>query len=83
MSAAEEPLSLMPEELFAKVKALSTNGNLTDEYNNLRIVPSLTTLPFRFTTSSHVIMRNESLDHHIRLLEGTEKPMLTPNSHKP
>ena len=28
-------------------------------------------------------MRNESLDHLIRLLEGTEKPILTPNSHKP
>ena len=28
-------------------------------------------------------MRNESLDYPIRLLEGTEKPILTPNSHKP
>ena len=28
-------------------------------------------------------MRNESLDHLIRLLEGTEKPILTSYSHKP
>ena len=27
-------------------------------------------------------MRNEWLDYLIRLLEGTEKPILIPNSHK-
>ena len=28
-------------------------------------------------------MRNESLDHLIKLSEGTEKPVLTPNSNTP
>ena len=83
MSSDEEPLSRIPEELFEKYKTPSTNVNLTDRYNNLQIVPSQTSLLFRFTTSSSVTMRTESLDHLIRLLEGTEKLILTPNSHKP
>ena len=83
VSSDEEPLSPIPEELFVKYQAPSTNINLTDGYNNLRIVPSQTQLPFRFTTSSPVPMRNESLDYVIRLWEGTEKPVLTLHSHKP
>ena len=82
VSPDEEPLSPILEELFGKYKAPSTNVNLTGGYNNLRIVPSQTPLQFRVTTSSPVTMRNESLDHLIRLLEWTEKPILTPNSHK-
>ena len=83
LSSDQEPLSPILEELFEKYKAPSTNVNLTDAYNNLRIVPSQNLLPFRFTTSSPVTMRHESLDHLIRRLEQTEKPILTPNSHKP
>ena len=52
-------------------------------HNNLRIAPFEALLPFRFTTSSTVIIRNKSLDHCITLLEGTEKPILTLNSHMP
>ena len=40
VSSDKEPLSPIPEELFEKYKAPSTNVNLTDGYNNLRIVPS-------------------------------------------
>ena len=83
MSSDKEPLSPIPEELFEKYKATSTHIKLTDGYNKLRIVPSQTPLLFRFTTSSPSTMRNESLDHLIRQLEGTEKPILTQNSHKP
>ena len=83
MSSDKEPLSPTRGELLEKYKAPSTNVNLTDRYNNLRILPSQTPLPFCFTTSSPVTMRNEYSDHLIRLLEGTEKPILTPNSHKP
>ena len=83
VSADEEHRPPIPEELFEKYKVPSTNVNVTDRYNNLRIVLSQTPLPFRFTTSSTVTMRNESLDHLIRLLQGTKKPILTPNSHKP
>ena len=75
MSSDEEPLSPILEVLFEKYKALSTNVNLTDGYNNLRIVPSQTSLPFCFTTSSPISMRNELLDYLIRLLERTEKPI--------
>ena len=82
MSSDEEPLSPIPEKLFEKYKAPSTNVNLTDGNNNLHIVLSQTPLPFRFTTSSPVRMKNVSLDHLIRLLEGNEKPILTLNSHK-
>ena len=82
MSSDEEPLSRIPEELFEKYKTPSTNVNLTDRYNNLQIVPSQTSLLFRFTTSSPVTMRNELLDHLISLLEGTEIPIPIPNSHK-
>ena len=83
VSSDEEPLSPIPEELFVKYKAPSNNVNLTDWYRNLRIVPSQTPLPFSFTTSSPVTMRNESLDHHLRLLEEAEKPILASNSYKP
>ena len=83
MSSVEEPLSLMPEDLLEKYQGTSTNVNLTDGYNNLQIVTSQTPLPFRFTTSSHDTMRNECLDYLMRLLKGTEKPIVTPNSHKP
>ena len=58
VSSDEEPLSPTPEELFEKYKAPSTNVNLTDGYHNLGIVPSQTPLPFCFTTSSPVTMRN-------------------------
>ena len=67
MSLDEEALSPVAKELFEKYKAPSTNVNVTDAYNNLRIVPSQIPLPFHFTTSSPVTMRNESLDHLIRL----------------
>ena len=83
LSTDEEPLSTILEELFEKYKAPSTNVNLTDGNNTLRIVPFLTPLLFRFTRSSLVTMRNGSLDNLIRLLEETEKPILTLNSHKP
>ena len=83
MSAYEEPLSPIPEELLEKYKASSTNANLTNGYNNLRIVPFQNPLLFLFTTSSPVTTRNELLDHLITLLEGTKKPFVTPNSHKP
>ena len=83
VSSDEEPLSPIPEELFEKYNASSTNVNLTDGYNNLRIVQSQTPLAFRFTTSSPVTIRNESLDHCMRLLEGNVIPILIPNSKKP
>ena len=82
VSSDEEPLSPIPEQLFENYKTPSTNVNLTDWYNKVQIVPSQTLLPFCFTTSSPVTMRTESLDHLIRLLERTEKPILIPNSHK-
>ena len=82
VSSDKESPSPIPEELFETYKAPSTNVNLTDVYKNLWIVPSQTPLLFRFTTSSPVKMRNEFLDHLTRLLEGIEKPILTPNRHK-
>ena len=83
VSYDKEPLSSIPGELFEKYKATSTNVNLTDRCNKVQIVPSQNPLPFRFTPSSPVTMRHELLDHLIRLLEGTENPILIPNSHKP
>ena len=83
VSSDEEPLSPILEELFKKYKAPSTNVHLTDRYYDLQIVLSQTPLQFCFTASSPVTIRNESLDYLIRLLEGTEKPILTPNNHKP
>ena len=83
VSSDEEPLSPVQEKVFKKYEAPSTNVNLTDRYNNLRIVRSQTPLRFRFTTSNPVMLRNEGLDHLIRLLEGTKKPILTTNTHKP
>ena len=78
----EGPLSPIAEEIFVKYQVHSTNGNLTDGYNNLQIVPSQISLPFCFTTSSPVTMRNKSQDYLIRLLEGTEQPILLLNSDK-
>ena len=69
VSSDEEALSPVPEKLFENYKAPSTIVNLIDGYNNLRIVPSQSPLPFRFTISSPVMIRNECLDHLIRLLE--------------
>ena len=83
VSSDKELLSAILEELFEKYKARSTDINLTDVYNNLQIVLSEHTLPFCFTTSSSITMRNELLDSLIRLLEGMEIPILTPNSHRP
>ena len=83
MSSDEEPLSPMLEELFENYKPSSINVNMTDGYNNLWIVLSQKTLPFHFSTSSSIMMSNESLDYLNRLLEGTEKPILTLNSQKP
>ena len=83
MSSDKEPLPSIPEELFEKYKASSTNVNLTDRYKSQWIVPSQNPLLFCFTTSSPVTVRNESSDHLLRILEGTEKPIVTRNSHKP
>ena len=83
VSSDEDLLCLILEKLFERYKALSTNVNLTNGYNQLPIGPSHTPLPFRFTTSSPVTMRNESLDYLIELLEGTENPIGIQNSHKP
>ena len=82
VSSDEEPLSPIPEELVIKYKAPSTNAKLTDAYHNLHVVLYQTPLPFRFTTSSSIAMRNESLDYLVRLLEETEKPILTPDGNK-
>ena len=81
VTSDEVSLSLILEDIFEKYKALSANINLTDRYNYLKIVLSQTPLRFRFTTSGSVTMRNESLDYLIRLLEGTEKPILKSNSY--
>ena len=83
MSLDEEPLSPIPEELFEKHKAPSGHVNLTDGSNNRLIVLSQNLLPFCFTTSTSVKMRNELLDHLITLLQGTEKTILTLNCYKP
>ena len=82
VSLKEKHLSPIPKELFKKYKALSTNVSITYGSNNLWKVPSQTPLYFRFTTSSPISMRNELLAYLSRLLEGTEKPILTPHSHK-
>ena len=82
VSLDKELLSSILNKLFEKHKAPSTNVNLADGYNNLQIVPSKHALPFRFTASSSVTMRNKLLNSFIRLLEGTETPVLTPNRHK-
>ena len=79
MSLDEEPLSSIPGELFEMYKAPSTNVNLTDTYKNLQIALSQNPLPYHFTTSSSVRMRNEFLDPLRALLVGTQKPVLTPN----
>ena len=83
VSSDEEPLCPILEELFEKYNAASTNVNLIDGYNNWQIVPSQNPIPFHFTTSSPVTIRNESLDHCMRLLEGNVIPILIPNSKKP
>ena len=83
VSSDEEPLSAITEELFENYIAPPTHVNLIDGYNNLRIVLSQNPLLCRFTTSSPITMRNVSLDHLIRLLQGTEKPVLTRNSKNP
>ena len=82
MASEEETLSTIPKELFEQYKAPSINVNLTDGNNNLRIVPSQIILLFCFTTRRPVVIRNGSLYHLIRLLEGTEKPILTVNCHR-
>ena len=82
MSSDEEPLSPILEELFEKYKAPSTNVNFTNTYYKLRVVQSQVPFPFHFTTSSPVTIRNESLQYLIRILEESEKPILTSNSRK-
>ena len=83
VSSVEAPLSLISGQLFVKFTALCTNVSMIDRYYNLQLVLSQTLLLFRFTTSSTVTIRNEFLDFLIRLWEGTEKPMVILNSHKP
>ena len=80
LSAKEEPLSSILEELLEKYKASSTNINIIDAYYILQVVLSQTRLPFCHTMSSPVAMGNDILDDLIKILEGTEKPILIPNS---
>ena len=83
VSSDDEPLTPITEERFDMYKGLSTNINLTDVYNNVRIVLSQNPLAFHFPASSLITMRNKLWDHLIRHLEGTEKAILTLNGHKP
>ena len=83
MSSDEQSLSSMPEELFENYKAPSANVNLTDRYNNLWIELFQIPLPFRFTARNAVTIRNVLLDLLMRLLQGIEKPIVTPDSHMP
>ena len=83
VSSDKEHLSSLLEELFNNYKAHSINVNLQDGCNNLRMGPAHTLLPFHFTSNSILTITNKLLDHLITLLERTEKPILTQNSHKP
>ena len=83
MSSNEVPLSFILGELFNKYKASYTNVNVTDVYINLRIVLSQTSLTFCFSTSNRVLMRNESINDLISLLDGIEEPILGQHSYKP
>ena len=62
VSSDEEPLSSILEKLFEKYKDNSTNINPRGGYHTLQVVPSQTLLPFHFTTSSPLTMRNKLLD---------------------